>query len=112
MSYNIYEELINPESKIAHYFANAEVIWKNIHSNQDNLDTVVRAEQLEFEHDCGDRGLGAEIMVWSGIMREMHQTPPNIESAKKVYDALAKHNCSIEVKVCAKDVAKVYGLDK
>ena len=105
--YNTIKELMNGNEKVTEYYSEAMKIWKTINIVDKDLSTILFNNQLEFEHRCGGRNLGQEIMVYSGIVQYVCDDMSNTESAKKIADAFIKSNCSIEVKQFAKD-AKEY----
>ena len=103
------KELMNGNNDIVTYYKNAKNIWDTIDINDVNLRTELKDKQTEFEQECGGRGIGQEIMAWSGIMQYIEQS--DRASAQKLYQALVKSNCSNEVKVFAKDAGKYFDLN-
>ncbi len=68
-----------------------------------------------FETNCGGRYVGQEIMVISGIARFYStmlgfEANDDLDTARKIYRAIQKSYCSMEVKGHADTVAKSYGL--
>ena len=104
------KELMDGNSQVVEYYKNARIMWEQIDISDINLREVLFSKQLDFEKACGGRGMGAEIMVWSGIMQYMNNDTPNIQSAKTIYNAFIDSNCNNEVKQAARDAAKEYGI--
>lgn len=61
--YYTQKELMIKNSKVVKYYQNAKEIWKEIDIDDVNFSKVLTEKQSEFEHNCGDRGLGQEIMA-------------------------------------------------
>lgn len=117
MHYSI-EKLIIGDSNIVGYFAAASTRWKSILASPDansvsTLASRLGSEQSSFEHECGGRWIGQEIMVLVGIA-QFYTTAEGFgddeERAKLVYEALRASYCSIEVKGHADIVARSYYL--
>ena len=108
---NIQKKIINNDSKIIEYYQNAKEIWEEIDIDDINLSKELHLKQPSFESDCGGNGVGQEMMAWSGIMHHMNKEESDIESAKKIYKALSKSNCTNEVKISAGDAGKYFGLN-
>ena len=104
-------ELMNGNQKIAIYYENAKKLWEEIDINDIDLSKNLMHKQLEFDLDCGGRGLAKEIMAWSGIMLYMNEEESNVESATKIYNALVKGSCATEVKQQARDAGKYFKLN-
>ncbi|WP_437926229.1 hypothetical protein WMF37_45555 [Sorangium sp. So ce291] len=117
MHYTI-EELLNPQSGIVGYYAAAERRWDLIMSSPDAANAATLAnrltrEQSSFEHECGGRYIGQEIMAIVGIARFYTTTEGFASSratARMVHAALQASHCSIEVKHHATTVAESYHL--
>jgi hypothetical protein len=118
MAIQTLEKLINGDENIVEYYRNAKEIWDEIR-NSENFDTVERlAEQLSmrqlaFEHRCGGRWLGQEIMTVVGIGQFYSSEigfDATLEEAFKVKDAFAQSYCSLEVKWYAERTSKIFRL--
>jgi hypothetical protein len=71
MKYTL-EALINEDPKILGYYRNARERWKQILKevelkNTNALALRLQDEQGWFEHNCGGKNLGKEVMVFTGI---------------------------------------------
>ncbi len=121
MHYTI-EKIIDGDSRIISYYAEANQKWEKILSTYDpsdpkNIDEIARevfVHQGQFERDCGGRTLGQEIMVVSGLGRfYSSQTgfEGNEEAVKNVYTAILGSQCSIEVHGYAENFARAYDLE-
>jgi hypothetical protein len=117
MHYTI-EELIRGNADTVAYYNAAKVHWKEILQSEDavnaeKLSQTLNLEQLWFEHNCGGRFVGQEIMAIVGIA-QFYTTDAgfagNEEMVLKVYDALRSSYCSLEVKWHAEKVAESYDL--
>jgi hypothetical protein len=108
--YYTQQELMNGNSNIAEYYKNAKKLWEEIDIESPDLSNELKHKQNEFEHACGGRTLGKEIMAWSGLILYMNKEEKNIEAATKIYTALAKGSCSQEVKVSAKNAGAYFEL--
>jgi len=109
--YHTQQELMNGNSEIAEYYKNAKELWEEIDIDDVDLSRKLIHKQPEFEHSCGGRGIGQEIMAWSGMMLYMNEEESDIESATKVHNALVKGSCSNEVKTWAKDAGAYFKLN-
>ncbi|HHG3121897.1 hypothetical protein [Vibrio parahaemolyticus] len=118
--HNTIEKLmLGDEDIVAHYSA-ARKLWEEIMDkfpdvNPSALSKELTSKQLIFEHSCGGRWIGQEIMVISGITQFYTIScgfGENKEKAIKVYKAFMMSYCSIEVKGVAQDVAKSYYLNE
>ena len=117
MHYTI-ELLIEGDKKVLSYYEKAKGRWRKILSENpdttsDELSKILTNEQMWFEHHCGSRWVGQEIMVVTGISQFYTTTggfDGNHDKALLVYEAFMKSYCSIEVKGAAEDVAKSYYL--
>ena len=119
MHYTI-ELLIQGNKHVFDYYENAKRKWQEIMSDNpladsDELSKILTYSQFWFEHNCGSRWIGQEIMVVTGIS-QFYTTDcgfdenQNRAKALLVYEAFMKSYCSLEVKGVAEDVAKSYHL--
>ena len=127
MHYTI-ELLVKGDGKVVDHYAEAISWWKTILADSNGFDVerlskIVTAEQISFfEHQCGGRYVGQEIMVLSGIAQfyttqdgfewtsEPHPELDNREKAMRVYKAFMRSYCSMEIKQIAEEVARDYDL--
>ncbi|MEO6812182.1 MAG: hypothetical protein ABI353_23995 [Isosphaeraceae bacterium] len=112
------ELLISGDQNVNKYYQAAVERWKDIWSRPAStevidLATMLSREQAWFEHHCGTRWIGQEIMVVSGFGM-LYSTrvgfADQVEQAQLLYDAFQRSMCSIEVKVIARDMAESYRL--
>ncbi len=117
MHYTV-ERLINRDQNISNYYRVAVERWNEIWSKPDSKDVaslanLLSSEQVWFEQNCGDRRVGQEIMVVSGIGM-LYSTAAgfddNFDRAQRLFDAFQRSYCSIEVKGIAREMAESYGL--
>ena len=92
----------------------AEIIKDNPSFNIEKLAKDLSGYQLWFEHNCGGRWEGQEIMVVVGI-GQFYTTAAGFEGeslkkARAVYEGFRRSFCSIEVKGCAETIAANYSL--
>ncbi len=114
------ETLINGNAKIVDYYSNAKKIWIEIRRSPsfNNIETLAQEltnRQLQFEHQCGGRWIGQEIMTIVGIgqfYRSETGFDATLEDVVKVQNAFAQSYCSLEVKWHAEKTAKVFGLNE
>jgi hypothetical protein len=117
MHYTI-ELLVTGDPNVQEYYRRAVARWHEIWTRPgakdlSGLATLLSDEQFWFEHNCGGRWVGQEIMAVSGIgMLYTSQAgfDKNADRARLLYDAFQRSYCSIEVKVIARDVAASYDL--
>lgn len=110
--------LLKQDENVLEYYQTALDKWKEILESSDALSVEALAqrlfaEQLWFEHNCGTRWVGQEIMVITGISQFYDLSKgfeDNLDKAILVYKAFMASYCSIEVKGVAKDVARSYYL--
>ena len=105
--YNMMQELINRNEKIAIYYAKAKVIWESIDILDENLNKIICSKQSEFERLCKDRNLGQEIMVYSGII---YYISDDKKLAASICNALINSSCSNEAKQYARDAKQYFNL--
>jgi hypothetical protein len=117
MHYTI-EFLLKSDANILEFYKKAlerwESIWGSLKSKDvAKLATKLSGEQSWFEHNCGGRWVGQEIMVVSGIA-SLYSTQvgfdKNEQQAHFLYDAFQRSTCSIEVKGIAHEIARSYNL--
>jgi hypothetical protein len=112
--------LINQNEEIIEYYKNAETIWMEIWKdyrsmNTESLAALLSHNQLSFEHNCGGKHLGQEVMVWSGFGR-LYDTyagfeGENKEKALMLKEAFKKSMCSFEVKDVVKSATNAFYLE-
>ena len=117
MHYSV-ELLIQGKSEVVGYYQAATGHWREIWSRPESRDLpsfakLLTSEQFWFEHNCGGRWIGQEIMVVSGIAG-LYTTAAGFDDklarARLLYDAFQSSYCSIEVKSIAEEVARSYDL--
>lgn len=121
------QKLIKGDEEIVNYYQQAKSIWNEIKEKIDcskNENVLRLANELsnrqiiDFEHKCGGRDVGQEIMAWYGIAQfytvedGFGNDYERLQSAKNVYEAFQKSYCSLEVKGYARDVANSYSLEE
>jgi hypothetical protein len=126
MHYTI-QKLIEGNTEVVNYYKRAKEIWDEINQkidikNESNIKTLAQdlthRQIVDFEHDCGGRNIGQEIMAWYGIAQYytvedgFGSEPDRLQSAKNVYEAFQRSSCSLEVKSAANDAAKFYDLEE
>jgi hypothetical protein len=103
---------------VARYYQAAKARWEEILQRKgaqdvDHLATMLFQEQAWFEQNCGGKHLGQEVMVVAGLAG-FYSSADAFEgfegTATRVYFALKKSGCSLEVKGLAGTVANFYGL--
>ena len=118
MALDIFQSLVNNDAKILVYFQNAKHIWEEIFRELDweNLDIFAQTltdMQIKFEHECGFRTPGQEVMVISGfaLLYDIHAGFGDNEiKALAMYNSYQRSMCSMEVKFEAEKIAKLYNL--
>lgn len=115
MRYTI-EKLISADTDILSYYKKALELWDTILEPKPDyleLSKVLPAKQFAFEHQCGGRWIGQEIMVITGIT-QFYKIEDGFgerkDSAILVYKAISNSYCSMEVKSVTEQVAKYYFL--
>jgi len=125
------EKILEGDREILVWYKNALKLWDEILDKykiqEDNLISELAKElwnyQLQFEHECGGRTIGQEVMVVSGIaqfystdvgfdIRWGERDDYRFEKARNLYTAIQQSMCSVEVKGYARDVARSYGLEE
>lgn len=118
--HNTIAKLMSGDEQIVTHYSVARGMWREIMNkfpdiNPSDLSKELTFKQLSFEHNCGGRWLGQEIMVVTGITQFYtisNGFGKNKEKAIRVYKAFLMSYCSIEVKGLAEDVAKSYYLNE
>jgi hypothetical protein len=120
MHYTV-ELLVHDNPHVRDYYRLAVERWNGIWarlgaSDLGHLAAELSTEQMWFERNCGPSGnrwVGAEIMVVSGIGM-LYSTRIGFEAtgerARMLYDAFQRSFCSIAVKAFARELAVLYGL--
>lgn len=117
MHYTI-ELLMQGNPNILNFYESAKTKWTEIlketgTANIEQLANRLGAEQSWFEHNCGSRWIGQEIMVVAGLC-QFYKTDIGFEGHEQevvaVYDAIQASWCSLEVKGLADQVAKSYSI--
>lgn len=101
---------------VAQWYQAANERWESVLSELDptNAEAIAKAatsEQMWFEHNCGERWLGQEIMVVAAIGRYFTESTgfdDNVDRAKVMYQGLLDSECSIEIHAYAREMAKIY----
>ncbi|MUG71946.1 hypothetical protein [Paenibacillus validus] len=117
-SYTI-ESLINGDTAIVDNYQNAFRLWQEIWENPesdtaDGLARILTVRQITFEHQCGGRWIGQEIMVAVGYGQFYSNADgfgENAERATMVKVAFSRSSCSLEVKGEARRMARIYNLE-
>ena len=113
------EKLMQGDDRIVGYFVAAKARWakilKDVHDTSvQTLAERLTDEQMWFEHHCGGRWDGQEVMAWTAFA-SLYTTAAgfdgNADSARKLAKAFLASMCSIEVKGLAGRAAKSYGVD-
>lgn len=112
------EQLIIGNKRITEYYNNATELWNEIRDSEwfdsvERLAEKLSISQLDFEHQCGGRYLGREIMTIVGIGQFYSSElgfDVTFEEAIKVKDAFAQSYCSLEVKWHAERTSKIFRL--
>jgi hypothetical protein len=72
MHYTV-EQLLQGDSEVARYYQVAKQKWDEFFETHCDLDVTEWTKWLHdqqirfFEHKCGGRSLGQEVMAWSGF---------------------------------------------
>ena len=114
------ETLINGNADIVEHYNNARQLWLTIresaaYNNVDTLAQELTIRQLQFEHQCGGRWIGQEIMAIVGIGQFYSSEigfDTTMEDAVKVKNAFAQSYCSLEVKWHAEKAVNIFGLNE
>lgn len=114
------ETLIDGNADIVEYYNNARQLWleiieSNAFENVDTLAQELTSRQLQFEHQCGGRWIGQEIMAIVGIGQFYSSQigfDATMQDAVKVKNAFAQSYCSLEVKWHAEKTVKIFGLNE
>jgi hypothetical protein len=112
--------LLNEDQELITYYQNAKELWAEIWRdsrslNVEGLAELLSEKQLTFEHRCGGRHLGQEIMAWSGFGllydAGVGFEGENREKALMLKEAFQKSYCSWEVISVAEKAAKAFYLE-
>lgn len=112
------EMLISGEPKVLHYYQVARERWNQILQETDLsqpllLSQKLTNEQFWFEHHCGGKAVGQEIMVVTGLTM-LYSTQAGYgeyyNHAYFIYQSFMQSYCSIEVKNMAQKLAQDYAL--
>lgn len=107
------------DDSVVGYFVAAKERWAKILKdvNDVSVQTLSKRltdEQMWFEHHCGGRWDGQEVMAWTAFA-SLYTTEAGFEdnagAASKLARAFDASMCSIEVKGLAERAAKSYGVD-
>lgn len=117
MHYSL-EMLVQGRSEVVDFYRTAADRWREIWSRKESdnllsLANLLTSEQMWFEHNCGGRWVGQEVMVVSGLAG-LYTTEAGFDEklprARLLYDAFQSSYCSVEVKSIAEEVARSYDL--
>ncbi|ELV8773066.1 hypothetical protein [Vibrio natriegens] len=112
------EMLINGNGNILGFYKIARQRWEQALHESGLVNSLVLAnrltnEQFWFEHNCGGRALGQEVMVVTGLTMFYNTQTGYGEytnHAYFIYNAFMQSYCSVEVKNMAQKLAQDYGL--
>ena len=113
------EKLMAGDAAIPGYYTAAHAHWKTLLSDVDTVSIEDLAKRLSsaqtwFEHHCGGRSPGQEVMVWTGFA-SLYSTQDGwentAESGKKLAQAFAASMCSVGVKAGARKAGNSYHVD-
>ncbi len=115
------ERLLNGDTSVVADFQRAKEKWSELFDAKPDAPVAewaawLSAKQIPFfEHRCGGRWPGQEIMTWSGFATLYDKgtgfTDENRARARKLAKAFAGSSCSVEVKGGAINAAQFYHLD-
>ncbi len=117
---NTIESLIQGDQDILKWYAAAKQRWAELlelksGKTVESLGKILTDAQFWFEHNCGGRSIGQEIMVAVGI-GQYYSTLSGFEGdahkAKFIYNAIMASHCSGEVIYYANRFAEMYDLDE
>jgi hypothetical protein len=109
----ILECLLQGNLNIPRELENAEAYWVGFFDRPDTeWSKALTDDQITyFEHRCGGRSRGQEVMGYSGF-GHLYDTRrgfgENLKRAQKLARAFEKSMCSLEVKAYARDAANFY----
>ncbi len=115
------EQLLQGNASVPRYYEAAKRKWDDFFETHRGLGVGEWArwltdEQISFfEHRCGGRDLGQEIMAFSGfgaLYNRRTGFEGTRELAKKLAEAFEGSGVSLEVKSLANKAAKSYDLDE
>ncbi|OXX63860.1 hypothetical protein [Vibrio sp. V15_P4S5T153] len=112
------EMLINGNGNVLYFYRTARERWEQLlnevgFTNPVELASRLTNEQFWFEHYCGGKAIGQEVMVTTGLtMFYSTQTGYGeyVNHAYFIYQAFMQSYCSVEVKSMAQKLAQDYGL--
>lgn len=105
----VLEQLIGGNAEVVRWFQNARQLWEEIDQDVGQGDPAALQQAMHdrlwrFEHECGGRDLGQEVMAYVGVGR-FHSTAggfeDNIDAAKAVYQGLLGISATLHDVVCA-----------
>lgn len=119
MAYQTIKNLLEGNVDTVEYYNNARRIWKDIRESEhfgsvESLAQEISRRESEFNHKCGGRELGEELLAYVGIGQFYSYSPDfgldaNIEEVTKIKDAIEMSMCRFEVKAKAEGAAKFFG---
>ncbi len=111
------EKLLNGNSELISCYQAAKQKWDELFVERRNGSVSEWAEWLEgnqisfFEHQCGGRCFGQEVMAWSGfgaLYSTQNGFGNNQPLAEKLAEAFKESGCSVEVISMARNAAASY----
>jgi len=118
MHYTI-ERLLNGDPDVVRHYQIARDKWRELFETQRDASVEewaqwITDEQIAFfEHSCGGRWPGQEVMAWSGF-GALYSTEAGFDTnrrlAEKLAEAFGRSMVSIEVKGHARSAAASYGV--
>lgn len=113
------EMLMKGDQSVPENFMAAAGRWKDLLADIDDVDVGTLARRLTdnqmwFEHNCGGRWVGQEVMVWTGFahLYSTHTGWDGNESrGEKLAAAFSTSMVSLEVKGGARRAAKSYSIE-
>lgn len=110
--------ILQGDGRLLAYYQRALQIWGELaadpgFADPKRLAAAVQARQTQFELECGDRSLGREVLVISGL-GQFYKTETGfedrLETARNVARAIMISACSQDVKQHTVNVAQLYSL--
>ena len=113
------DALVKRDQTIVQHYARAAEIWNELLAQVDAaqapallkqaLMDIFVANQWRFEHECGGRLIGQEVMVWSFFARLYEDGfGDNLPLAWAANQAFEECRCSIEIHHIAAEAASIY----